>query len=394
MGGFLLDEPGARALSDRDAEKRFEQQAEAAKVFDDKFGHLVTQLNRRLEMIMRRLEDVLDVISQQKTKIDSLNALMDAQRAETQRILANAGTSQTTQQLIDQMYDRLQENSGALDAAIAENIDSSKESEQKKEAGTEGKSAAEILEENNKKKAEEIGNATTNEQPQNTGETVFGQPAVNTQGSTAANPSEDKGKSDTSGAPTGPANSSEETAKGNVDQTPPFAADKTQGSTDARDVQNTTNPAQDPRNPGAGSYNPVTGQMDTAGREPVINPATGQPVPGIVAGAPPSDTGNKDLTMPADAGYLGQPGDPATSPAMQQGLSGTGGASNTSDPNMGHQANVPVSDAPAPPVAKDNAIGDEPLKDPSRPVGPVDQNGQPFDEVNAKREAEQNRPGR
>jgi len=387
MGGFIVD-PG-------------EQRAEAARQIEQRLSdHIDHQLNiefgrltRRMETIMRRLEDVLDVISKQKTRIDSLDALMDAQRAEIRRILANSNTSQTTQQLIDQVFDRLSENTGALDAAIAENIDSGKEAEQKKDEGIDGKSAKEILDENNKKREEEIGSATTNEQSQQS-QPVWGEGGQ--QQDAGSKPKEDGGKSDTSGAPTGPANSAEESTKGNADMTPPFAADKTQGSTDARDLRpDIADPALgDPGgNTNAGSYNQTTGQMDTAGRPPVINPATGQPYPGIVGGAPPSDTGNKDLSMPADVGYLGQKGDPATSPAMQQGLSGTGGGSNTSDPNTGHQANVAASGSPEPPVARDNAIGDEPLKDPSRPVGPVDQNGQPFEEVEAKRKAEQERQG-
>ena len=115
MGGFMVD-PG-------------EQQAEAARAVEDRFSrHIDRKLNiefgrltRRMEFLMAKLQDVLEIVRAQKTKIESINVLMDGMRANIAQLLVNAGADQTTQQLVDQVFEAAMENSSAIDEAITEN---------------------------------------------------------------------------------------------------------------------------------------------------------------------------------------------------------------------------------------------------------------------------------
>jgi hypothetical protein len=115
MGGFFID-PG-------------EQQAEAARAVEERFSrHIDRQLNigfgrltRKMEYIMANLQEIIDLAAAQRTKIDSLNTLMDGVRAQIAQLLENAGSDQTTKMLVDQVFAKLKENDAALDEAIAEN---------------------------------------------------------------------------------------------------------------------------------------------------------------------------------------------------------------------------------------------------------------------------------
>ena len=107
MGGFMMD--------------RGEQQAEAVHAVEDRLGAQIHQLNRRLERLMATLQEVLDLVRAQKTKIESINTLMDGMRANIAQLLINAGADQTTQQLVDQLFDAAKDNASAIDEAINEN---------------------------------------------------------------------------------------------------------------------------------------------------------------------------------------------------------------------------------------------------------------------------------
>lgn len=115
FGGFMVD-PGM-------------QQAEAARAVGDRISRHIDRrldvefgrLTRKVEHLMAKLQDVLDLVAEQRTQIESLNTLADGIRAQVAILLQNANVDQTTQMLVDQVFDRLKENSGALAEAIAEN---------------------------------------------------------------------------------------------------------------------------------------------------------------------------------------------------------------------------------------------------------------------------------
>jgi polyhydroxyalkanoate synthesis regulator phasin len=115
FGGYIVD-PG-------------ELQAEAARAVEERFSrHIDRQLNigfgrltRRMEFIMASLQEIIELAAAQRTKIDSLNTLMDGVRAQIAQLLENAGSDQTTKMLVDQVFAKLKENDAALDEAIAEN---------------------------------------------------------------------------------------------------------------------------------------------------------------------------------------------------------------------------------------------------------------------------------
>lgn len=115
FGGFMVD-PG-------------KQQAEAARAVGDRISRHIDRrldvefgrLTRKVEHLMAKLQDILDLVAEQRTQIESLNTLADGIRGQVATLLQNASVDQTTQALVDQVFERMKENSGALAEAIAEN---------------------------------------------------------------------------------------------------------------------------------------------------------------------------------------------------------------------------------------------------------------------------------
>lgn len=80
--------------------------------------HAERNINRRLERIMRTLEDVLEVVTAQRTKITSLTALLSGIKKQLDAALGGQLTP-SQQMRVDRIFNELQSN----DAAIVEAID-------------------------------------------------------------------------------------------------------------------------------------------------------------------------------------------------------------------------------------------------------------------------------
>jgi hypothetical protein len=77
-------------------------------------------INRKLEKIMTRLEDLLDAVAAQQTQIDSLITLVGGMRQQV--IEAMGSTITPSQQMrIDQVFEAVRANADDIAAAIKEN---------------------------------------------------------------------------------------------------------------------------------------------------------------------------------------------------------------------------------------------------------------------------------
>ena len=83
--------------------------------------HMERNFNRKMEKVMHTLQEVLDLVTSQRTQIDGVTALVVGLRNQVKVILDNNSAAQTTQQLIDQVFEKAAANASALTDAIKEN---------------------------------------------------------------------------------------------------------------------------------------------------------------------------------------------------------------------------------------------------------------------------------
>lgn len=105
-------------------------------------AHAVVQTERSitqlLEKIMHTLEEVLDVVTGSRTKIDSLIALVDGLHLQVKDALGATATP-SMQMRIDQVFDAAKSNADAIDKAVTANTASASAG-----AVSDGPSAADI----------------------------------------------------------------------------------------------------------------------------------------------------------------------------------------------------------------------------------------------------------
>lgn len=116
LGGFMVDDGERDRERERERDRGDRHEAEVERAVENRLGHLT----RKLEKIMHTLEEVLDLVRAQKTKIDSLNSLMDGIRQQIKDALGGTVTP-SMQMRIDQVFDAAKDNADALDEAITEN---------------------------------------------------------------------------------------------------------------------------------------------------------------------------------------------------------------------------------------------------------------------------------
>ncbi len=82
---------------------------------------LGVDLNKALEALMATLQEVLDLVTAEGTKEDSIIALLNGVKQQLADALANANLSLENQAKVDAVFAGLTANAGKLDAAIAAN---------------------------------------------------------------------------------------------------------------------------------------------------------------------------------------------------------------------------------------------------------------------------------
>lgn len=117
MGGFM---PPTQAFDSQASERkrRDEREAEIVRHLDRQFG----RLNRRMEMIMATLDDVLQRVSEQRGQIDSLAALTTGIKAKLDEVIAGA-LSPAQQAKVDALFVELGNNTAAISKAVRANDD-------------------------------------------------------------------------------------------------------------------------------------------------------------------------------------------------------------------------------------------------------------------------------
>lgn len=114
--GFLVD-PGAP-----DRQRQYERDARKAEADRLRYIRLVQQTNRRLEMMMKTLDEVLQLVADQRGQIDSLAALTGSIKERLAEALGG-GLSAAQQAKVDQIFDELDKNRSAIVKAINKNDD-------------------------------------------------------------------------------------------------------------------------------------------------------------------------------------------------------------------------------------------------------------------------------
>lgn len=76
------------------------------------------------EEIMATLDEILEVVAAEGTKLDSLNVLVDGIRQQLADVLAGVTLPPGVQAQIDQVFTNIQANVAKVDEAIAENTPS------------------------------------------------------------------------------------------------------------------------------------------------------------------------------------------------------------------------------------------------------------------------------
>lgn len=82
--------------------------------------HTERSINRTLERVMHTLEELLDVMTAQRTKIDGINALLIGLKGQVKSAVGESLTP-TQQMRIDRVFDQATANSAEMDKALTEN---------------------------------------------------------------------------------------------------------------------------------------------------------------------------------------------------------------------------------------------------------------------------------
>lgn len=82
---------------------------------------LVRDMNRKLERIMAKLDDLLDAVAAQQTRIDSLETFIVGLKKKIDEALGG-GLTPSQQMRIDALFNEVTKNSADIDAAMAENV--------------------------------------------------------------------------------------------------------------------------------------------------------------------------------------------------------------------------------------------------------------------------------
>lgn len=117
MGGFMMDpdEPNRRQQQERNDRK-----AEADRL---RYIRLVQQTNRRMEMMMKTLDEVLQLVYDQRGQIDSLSTLLSLTKHRLEEVIRAGGLTKDQQSKIDQIFDEMGKNASAITKAINANDD-------------------------------------------------------------------------------------------------------------------------------------------------------------------------------------------------------------------------------------------------------------------------------
>lgn len=84
-------------------------------------------INRKLEKIMHSLDELLDAVASQQTKIDSITKLLDGLHQQVYDALGKTNLTPSMQMRLDQVFDQIKAQGDELDAAISANtVDATK----------------------------------------------------------------------------------------------------------------------------------------------------------------------------------------------------------------------------------------------------------------------------